>query len=70
MLDGEIMFVQVIEIERCSEEVIGNGEDASCSNCGCEIRTDAHAAAEAVDEDGYCEAFAGVREETVVGEGV
>lgn len=31
MLDGEIMLVQVVEIERCGEEIVRNAEETGCA---------------------------------------
>jgi hypothetical protein len=70
MLKREIMFIQVVQIERDSEEVSRNGKKTCTPDGSGEISSNIYPVVQSCDEhwDGYALSIVG--EETVVGEGV
>jgi hypothetical protein len=70
MLNREIMFIQVVQIERRSEKISRDREKACTSDGGGEVSSHVYPVVQGCDKhwDGYALSIVG--KETVVGEGV
>jgi len=67
VLDGEVMLVEVVEVEGAGGVWRVGGEEADAADGDGEVRRHVHAGFEALDEDGQRHVFPVAGDEAVVG---